>query len=308
MKGMLIIEREIFIAAPPETVFRFFVEPAFMVRWFGRQHTLDPRPGGIFRVEVNAGKFACGIYREVTPHRRIAFTWGWEGRDDLPPGRSLVEIELVPKGSGTLLRLRHSGLPTIAEAPFTPDEHRRRWSRYLARLERAVRNSDGASKEDIMNVMQERDTTTIRQAVTFKASPQDVYEMIMDSKKHESLSGEKASISREVGGAFKAWGDHISGFNLVLQPGRKIVQAWRAQDWWTDHYSIATFDLHETDGGTELRFTQIGVPPHRFDGHSRGWIETYWQPMQELFDKGALSGHTRTANAAARQRIDQGDL
>ena len=159
-----------------------------------------------------------------------------------------------------------------------------------------------------MKITQERDTTTIRQTVTFNASPQEVYEVIMDSKKHESLSGEKASISREVGGAFKAWGEHISGFNLVLQPDRKIVQAWRAHDWWDDHYSIATFDLCEVDGGTELRFTQIGVPPHRFEGHSRGWIETYWQPMQELFDKGALSDQTRSACAAARQRIDQGHL
>ena len=158
-----------------------------------------------------------------------------------------------------------------------------------------------------MKITQERDTTTIRQTVTFNASPQEVYEVIMDSKKHESLSGEKACISREVGGAFKAWGEHISGFNLVLQPDRKIVQAWRAHDWWDDHYSIATFDLCEVDGGTELRFTQIGVPPHRFEGHSRGWMETYWQPMQELFDKGALSDQTR-ASAAARQRIDQGHL
>src|SRR5215467_10639465 len=134
----------------------------------------------------------------------------------------------------------------------------------------AKRSSDRASEEDVMNIIQERDTTTIRQTVIFNAPPQDVYEVIMDSKKHESLSGEKADISREVGGAFKAWGDHISGFNLVLQPGRKIVQAWRARDWWADHYSIATFELRQMEVGTELRFTQIGVPPHRFDGHSRG--------------------------------------
>ena len=50
-----------------------------------------------------------------------------------------------------------------------------------------------------MNIIQERDTTTIRQTVIFNAPPQDVYEVIMDSKKHESLSGEKADISREVG-------------------------------------------------------------------------------------------------------------
>ena len=159
-----------------------------------------------------------------------------------------------------------------------------------------------------MKIIQERDTTTIRQTVIFSASPEQVYEVLMDSEKHESLSGEKANISREVGGAFEAWGEHISGFNLVLQPGRRIVQAWRAHDWWTDHYSIVTFDLRTLDGGTELRFTQIGVPPHRFDGHSRGWTETYWQPMQELFDKGSVSDQTRTASAAARQRIDQGDL
>ena len=156
--------------------------------------------------------------------------------------------------------------------------------------------------------IQERDTTTIRQTVTFSASPEQVYAVIMDSKKHESLSGEKANISIEIGGAFTAWGEHISGFNLVLQPGRRIVQAWRAHDWWADHYSIVTFDLCKVDGGTELRFTQIGVPPHRFDGHSRGWTETYWRPMQDLFEKGSFGDQTRAASAAARQRIDQGTL
>ena len=140
MNGMLNIEREIFIAASPETVFSFFVEPALMACWFGQQHTLDPRPGGIFRVEVTAGKIARGTYTEITPHRRIAFTWGWEGRNDLPPGGSLVEIELAAQNGGTLLRLRHSGLPTTAGAPFTPEEHRDRWANYLRRLEKAARN------------------------------------------------------------------------------------------------------------------------------------------------------------------------
>src|SRR6266436_7026876 len=156
-----------------------------------------------------------------------------------------------------------------------------------------------------MDVTQQRDTTTIRQTVNFKVSPQQVYETLMDTAKHQALSGEKANISREVGGAFTAWGDHICGFNLVLQPGRKIVQAWRAKDWWPDHYSIVTFDLQEADGGTELRFTQIGVPPHRFEGHSSGWISAYWQPMQELFEQGALSEASRSASQASRQRIDK---
>ena len=93
-----------------------------------------PARGGIFRVEVSAGNFARGTYTEVIRHRRIAFTWGWEGRTDLPPGHSLVEIELVPEDSGTLLRLRHSGLPKTAEAPFAPEDHGKRWANYLERL------------------------------------------------------------------------------------------------------------------------------------------------------------------------------
>jgi activator of HSP90 ATPase len=159
-----------------------------------------------------------------------------------------------------------------------------------------------------MTVSQQRDTTTIRQTVTFSASSQEVFETLMDSRQHQALSGEKAVISRQVGGAFTAWGDHIAGFNLAFEPGRKIGQAWRARDWWPDHYSIATFELNEVAGGTELRFTQIGAPPHRFDGHSQGWIDGYWKPMQDPVAKGAISDAAQSAHQAARQRIDKGDF
>src|SRR5215470_7954101 len=101
-------------------------------------------------------------------------------------------------------------------------------------------------------------TKTLQQTVTFKASPQEVYDMLMDSKKHRSLSGEPAKISKKVGGKFTAWGSHLSGINLVLKPGEKIVQAWRATGWWPDYYSIAIFELERVPTGTKLKFTQIG--------------------------------------------------
>lgn len=143
-------------------------------------------------------------------------------------------------------------------------------------------------------------TRTLRQTIRFKASPRAVYEMLMDSRKHESLSGQKARISRRVGGAFTAWGGHLTGFNLVLRPGKRIVQAWRATGWWPDHYSLAIFDLRKDPEGTELRFTQIGIPPNRYSGHYRGWIETYWTPMKEVFATGRISEKTR-----ARVKVDR---
>lgn len=136
-------------------------------------------------------------------------------------------------------------------------------------------------------------TRTLRQAVTFPASPRQVYELLMDSKKHASLSGEKAKISRRAGGRFWAWNGHITGFNLVVKPGEKIVQAWRATGWWPDHYSVAAFLLKRVRHGTRLEFTQIGIPPHRYSGHYRGWIEAYWTPMKEMLESGKISEKTR---------------
>lgn len=145
-------------------------------------------------------------------------------------------------------------------------------------------------------------TKTIRQTVRFKASPREVYELLMNSKKHQSLSGEKAIISTQVPGKFTAWNGHITGFNLVLKPGAKIVQAWRATGWWPDHYSIAVFDIQKAKDGSVLRFTQIGVPPNRYSGHYRGWIEAYWTPMKEELAGGKISERTRARVTADREK------
>jgi len=69
------VERSIFIEAEPETVFGFLVDPALMAEWFGISHVLDVKVGGTFRVEVSRGNVAVGVFTEVVPYRRVAFTW-----------------------------------------------------------------------------------------------------------------------------------------------------------------------------------------------------------------------------------------
>jgi activator of HSP90 ATPase len=151
-------------------------------------------------------------------------------------------------------------------------------------------------------------TKTITQKVKFNASTRQVYDMIMDSKKLESLSGLKAKISNKVGGAFMAWDNHITGFNLALVPGKKIVQAWRATGWWPDHFSIAIFDISKTKTGSTLQFTQIGITPNRYSGHYQGWIETYWTPMKEILEEGQLSKKTLERVNLDKKRIKTGRL
>ena len=71
-----VVEREIRIAARPETVFEFFVDPQKICQWKGRKAELDPRPGGIYRVEINDEAIARGEYVEIDSPSRVVFTWG----------------------------------------------------------------------------------------------------------------------------------------------------------------------------------------------------------------------------------------
>jgi len=110
-EGVIELERR--IAAPPATVFAYFTDPERYLLWQGVAAELDPRPGGVFRVTQNdSGYIARGEYLEVEPPTRVVFTWGWEGIDGLLPGASTVEVVLEADGEGTILRLRHSGLPS----------------------------------------------------------------------------------------------------------------------------------------------------------------------------------------------------
>ncbi len=126
-----ILEREIYIQARAETIFAFFIDPEKLIRWKGLQATLDPQPGGLYRVDINGQDVARGEYVEVTPYTRVVFTWGWEGaHSPLPPGASTVEITLTPAGAGTRVRLRHLGLPTLEAR----QSHAIGWDYFLPRL------------------------------------------------------------------------------------------------------------------------------------------------------------------------------
>lgn len=134
------IQREVHIAAPPETVFAFFVEPERLVRWMGATARLDPRPGGEFRVEYSDGGVVLGTFVAVERPRRVAFTWGWQDTDDpIRPGASTVEVTLTEDEGGTLVRLRHSGLS--GESRRTHEEG---WIHFLGRLAETAGSRGGS--------------------------------------------------------------------------------------------------------------------------------------------------------------------
>jgi activator of HSP90 ATPase len=129
-------------------------------------------------------------------------------------------------------------------------------------------------------------TKTIKQGGMFAASPQQVYKILMDSKLHSKFTGDVAKISKKVGGKFSAFSGYITGKNLVLRPGKKIVQAWTTTEWPKGHMSEITFLLKPAGkNGTKLMFTHKGVPANDYKDKISGWKKFYWQPLKKFLEK-----------------------
>jgi uncharacterized protein YndB with AHSA1/START domain len=137
-EGVVHVERR--IAADPETVFAYFTDPERYRLWQGVEAEIDPRPGGTFRVTMtgHSTQVVEGEYLEVDPPGRIVYSWGYRGNAGLLPGASRVEVTLRPDGDGTLLVVRHSGLPSDNACRF----HHWGWDLSLDRLVAVAEGDD----------------------------------------------------------------------------------------------------------------------------------------------------------------------
>jgi uncharacterized protein YndB with AHSA1/START domain len=131
MTEQLMVRQETQIAAPPATVFAFLTDPEKIISWMGIEAKTEMRPGGLYLLKgVNKHRTARGTFREVVPVHRLAYSFGWDGDEEVPPESSLIEIDLIDRDGGTLLCMTHSDLPNAAQCA----NHARGWAHYLGRL------------------------------------------------------------------------------------------------------------------------------------------------------------------------------
>lgn len=129
--------------------------------------------------------------------------------------------------------------------------------------------------------------TTIRQKVTIPhAAPEQIYEAFLDAKKHSEFTGSKATCNPKVGGRFTAWDGYISGKNLELEEGKRIVQEWIDTDWPKD-YGPSQLELtfKKNKSGTEIAMVHKDVPAEQAKDLAEGWREFYWNPLKAYFKK-----------------------
>jgi uncharacterized protein YndB with AHSA1/START domain len=137
---------------------------------------------------------------------------------------------------------------------------------------------------------------TIKQRVKFKADPATVYDLLADSRKHTAFTGRQATISTKIGGAFslgksdgKSDGESdVTGINVDLVPGRRIVQAWRHRRFPEGIFSMAAVTLTPTpDGGTQLVLVHRGVPKDLIPETEQAWRDQYWSRIKTYLDRKA---------------------
>ncbi|MEO8588758.1 MAG: SRPBCC family protein [Flavobacteriales bacterium] len=128
---------------------------------------------------------------------------------------------------------------------------------------------------------------TIRQTATFAATPNEVYTALMDARLHSRFTGSEAHIGKGVGDAFTSYDGYIDGLNLALEPGKRIVQSWRAQEkgWPEDHYSQVSYKLVRKGKRTRLVFQHERVPSELAESLRQGWKEHYWHPLRAMLQQ-----------------------
>jgi len=127
--------------------------------------------------------------------------------------------------------------------------------------------------------------SSLHQEIDLPASPQRIYEALLDSKQFAAFSGEAAEIGREEGSAFSMFGGVIVGRNIEFVPGQRIVQAWRPTHWPAGIYSIVRFELKAQGSRTTLILDHTGFPEGDFASLNYGWYKKYWEPLQKFLAK-----------------------
>jgi uncharacterized protein YndB with AHSA1/START domain len=148
--------------APRTLVWKVWTDPEHLKHWMGprgfvvmhMQH--DLRPGGKWRICLHravagegcgdvrqADLWQSGEYREVVEPERLVFTFGWDGREDIPRHDTLVTITFEEHDGKTTMNFHQAVFPTIEDR----DGHGFGWNSTFDRLEEYVREASGERAE-----------------------------------------------------------------------------------------------------------------------------------------------------------------
>lgn len=127
---------------------------------------------------------------------------------------------------------------------------------------------------------------SLKLSITLPVKATALYKAWLDSKKHTAFTGAKATQSLKVNGKHTAWDGYISGKNLELNLGKKIVQSWRTSEF-DNEAPDSTLEVFfdEKDGKTKLTIYHHGLQKGDAKKYTQGWKDFYFKPMKAYFGK-----------------------
>lgn len=137
---------------------------------------------------------------------------------------------------------------------------------------------------------------------TLPASPQEIYDAWLDSVGHSQMTGSDARMSDKTGAEVSAWDGYITGRNVELVPGERIVQSWRTRNFTDEHEdSLITVTLEKVEEGTLLTLSHTNVPDAQTSYEQGGWQQHYFDPMKDYFSARQRTRPGRKSKSATRK-------
>lgn len=126
-------------------------------------------------------------------------------------------------------------------------------------------------------------TGAVQKTISYKgATPEKLFEIFMDAKKHGELIKARVTMNRKTGGKFSAFDGLVTGKNLLVVPHHLIVQTWRGSVWRKEDVdSILVLRFDKTPAGAQINMVHAFLPPQ----FEERWDELYREPLRSYLKK-----------------------
>lgn len=121
----------------------------------------------------------------------------------------------------------------------------------------------------------------IFQTVVLPAQAETLFEMYLDPKVHQAITGAPVVIGDERGAPFEAFNGSLTGTTIEVIRFSLIVQSWRSTEFKEtdpDSTLILSFTPEGNEGRVDL--IHLDVPDQDYEGVNQGWEQYYWVPWR----------------------------
>lgn len=122
----------------------------------------------------------------------------------------------------------------------------------------------------------------IQKVYEMSASPEEVFDALVNPELIQIWSGDEAQMSAKVGGTFSLWGGQMYGVNLEVVKNKRLVQEWSYDQW--AQASRVTFNIKSKGKKTIVELIHEHVPEKSVNSISDGWDSYYLGAIQEMFE------------------------